>query len=189
MLRPGIEPMTSCSPERTLYLLSLCSIVITSLRGEGAGRCDVCLSVCPCFALSCLTILPLCAAGGLHFFILALPWDLFLFFNTQVESYMPYLALWDKISQNLDHLEANNHKIFQIPLNFQTILQRMLWRNKHKSHLVVFITRFLHLNKRLLTILGALQSDFCKNLSELYQISRKNLPYLTDFSPQHMACM
>ena len=27
-------------------------------------------------------------------------------------AYMPYLTLWDKISQNLAHLEANSHKIF-----------------------------------------------------------------------------
>ena len=37
--------------------------------------------------------------------------------------------------------------------------------------------------------MGELQSDFCKNLTEFYQISLKNLPYLTDFSPQLMACM
>ena len=30
---------------------------------------------------------------------------------------------------------------------------------------------------------------FCKNLTEFYQISLKNLPYPTDFSPQFMACM
>ena len=28
-------------------------------------------------------------------------------------SYMPYLTLWDKISQNLAHLEGNSHKKFQ----------------------------------------------------------------------------
>ena len=33
-----------------------------------------------------------------------------------------------------------------------------------------------------------LQRDFCKNLTEFYQISLKNLPYLTDFSPQLTAC-
>ena len=66
-------------------------------------------------------------------------------------AYIPCLTLWDKISQNLAHLEANSHK--------------------------------------LLTILGELQSDFYKNLTEFYQISLKNLPYLTDFSPQLMACM
>ena len=60
--------------------------------------------------------------------------------------YMPYLALWDKISQNLAHLEASSHKIVQILQSFQTILQHILWRNKHKSHFVVLITRFLHLH-------------------------------------------
>ena len=28
-------------------------------------------------------------------------------------SYMPYLTLWDKISQNLAHLEANSHKVIK----------------------------------------------------------------------------
>ena len=37
--------------------------------------------------------------------------------------------------------------------------------------------------------MGELQSDFCENLTEFYPISLKDLPYLTDFSPQLMACM
>ena len=45
---------------------------------------------------------------------------------------MPYLTLWDIIHLNLNHLEANSHKIFQISQKFQTILQHILWRNKHK---------------------------------------------------------
>ena len=57
---------------------------------------------------------------------------------------MPYLTLWDEISQNLAHLEANSHKIFLISQNFQTILQHILWRNKHISYFVVFITSFIH---------------------------------------------
>ena len=60
---------------------------------------------------------------------------------------MPYLILWDKISQNLAHLEASSHKIFQISQNFQIILQNILWRNKHTSLFVVFTTSFLHLDK------------------------------------------
>ena len=56
----------------------------------------------------------------------------------------PYLTLWDKISQNLAHLLANSRKIFQISQNFQTILKHILWRNKHKSHFVMFITSFIY---------------------------------------------
>ena len=45
---------------------------------------------------------------------------------------MPYLTLWDKISQNLPnylaHLEDSSHKILQISQNFQTILQHILWK-------------------------------------------------------------
>ena len=56
---------------------------------------------------------------------------------------MPYLTLWDKISQNLAHVEAISYKIFQISQNFQTILQHILWRNKHKSRFVVFYHKLL----------------------------------------------
>ena len=33
--------------------------------------------------------------------------------NSAWESYMPYLTLWDKISQTLAYLGANSHKIFK----------------------------------------------------------------------------
>ena len=44
------------------------------------------------------------------------------------------------------------------------------------------------MNKKLQTILGELQSDVYENLTEFCRISLKILPYLTDFSPQLMAC-
>ena len=62
------------------------------------------------------------------------------------KTYMPYLTLWDKISQNLAHLEGNAHKK-PISQNLQTILQQILWRNKYKSNTIVVITRFLHEKK------------------------------------------
>ena len=106
-----------------------------------------------------------------------------------METYMPYLTLWDKISQNLAHLESNSHEILHILQNFQTILQHILWGIEHKSHFVVFITSFLHLNKGFWLFWGRSKVVFEKNLTEFYQISLKDLPYLTDFSPQLMACM
>ena len=75
---------------------------------------------------------------------------------------MPYLTLWDKISQNLAHLEANSQKIFQISQNLQTILQHIWWRNKHKSHCVMFITSFLHLNKGFWLFWGSSKVIFVK---------------------------
>ena len=74
---------------------------------------------------------------------------------------MPYLTLWDKISQNLAHLEANFHKIFKSQ-NFQTILQHILWRNEHKSHFVVFITSFLHINTGFWLLLESSKVIFVK---------------------------
>ena len=101
------------------------------------------------FAERTVTLLVLSCRGSNFFFILGnnviyfvgvwgggirFPW----------EAYMPYLTLWDKISQNLAHLEVNSYKILQISQNFQTILQHSLWRNKHTSHFVVFNTSFIH---------------------------------------------
>ena len=43
--------------------------------------------------------------------------------------------------------------------------------------------------KRHMTIFREPQSDVQENLPEFCQISLKILPYLTDFSPQIMACM
>ena len=74
-------------------------------------------------------------------------------------------------------MEANSNKIFQISQNFQTILQIILWRNKHKSRFAVFITSFLHLNKGFWLFLGSSKLTFVKNLTEFYQISLKNVPF------------
>ena len=52
---------------------------------------------------------------------------------------MPYLTLWDQISQNLAHLAS--YKSFQIWQNFQTISQHILWRNKRKSHLSLYLSQ------------------------------------------------
>ena len=92
-------------------------------------------------------------------------------------------SLW-----NLAHQEANSHKNFQISQNFQTILKHTLWRNNHISHFVVFITSFIHSNEGFWQFWGSFKLIFVK-ISEFYQIFLKNLPYLTNFSPQLMACM
>ena len=60
---------------------------------------------------------------------------------------MPYLTLWDKISQNLAFLEGNSHKKFKSHRIFRPFYNTFLWRNKHKSHTVVVFTSFLNENK------------------------------------------
>ena len=75
---------------------------------------------------------------------------------------MPYLTIWDLISQNLAHLEANSHKNFQISQNFQTILEHSLWRNKHTTHFVVFITSFIHSNNSFWLFWGSFKVIFLK---------------------------
>ena len=64
-------------------------------------------------------------------------------------TYMPYLTLWDKISQNLAYLEASSYKIFNShPHEFSNQLMTHLWRNKtHLALFVVFIRSFLYFNK------------------------------------------
>ena len=102
--------------------------------------------------------------------------------------YMPYLTLWEKISQNLAHLEANSRKIFQISQNFQNILQQILWRNKYNSNFVVFITSFLHLSKGFWLFWGSSKVIFGKISQNLIK-SRLNTCIISDFSPQLMAFM
>ena len=92
--------------------------------------------------------------------------------NGHISAYMPYLR-WDKASQNLAHMQANFHKIFQISQNFQTILQHILWRNKHKSCLCLSQASYIW-------IFWGSSSDFCQKLTEFYAITLKTLPYLTD---------
>ena len=86
---------------------------------------------------------------------------------------MPYLTVWDRISQNLVHLEDNSHKIVQLSQNFHTILQHILWRNKHKSHFVVFITSFLHLNKAFWLLLGCSKVIFVKISQDFFALSHR----------------
>ena len=68
---------------------------------------------------------------------------------------MPYLTLWEKILQNLAHLEANSHKIFQIPENCQTILQHILWRININPHFVTLVLYLYLLNKGFWLFWGA----------------------------------
>ena len=96
---------------------------------------------------------------GLDIFILECCCTIFT-----LSTYMPYLTLWDKISPNLAHLDGNSHKKFRSQ-NFQTILQQIL------------------------DYFGGALMWCLRNLAEFRQISLKILPYLTDFSPQFMACM
>ena len=87
------------------------------------------------------------------------------------DSYMPYLALILKTSQNSAHLEINAHLI--------EFSDHLTINEEHKSHYVVFITSLLYLNKGFWLFSGGcqLQSDFCKISQNFNQISLKNLPY------------
>ena len=54
---------------------------------------------------------------------------------------MPYLILWDKISQNLAYLEASSHKIFQISQNFQTILNNTFYEEINIKHSLLCLSQ------------------------------------------------
>ena len=70
-------------------------------------------------------------------------------------SYMPYLTLWDKILQNLACLEGDSHKKNSNLTEFRPFSQQILWRNKHKSHIVVVFTSFMHETKDFRVYLGS----------------------------------
>ena len=84
--------------------------------------------------------------------------DNFYGFHNLVLHYSPHTC--ERKSHRI--CQANSHKIFQISQNFQNILQHILWRNNHKSHFVVFITSFLHLNKGIWLFWGSFKVIFIK---------------------------
>ena len=69
---------------------------------------------------------------------------------------------------HISYCEIKSHRIWPIwkpiPIsqNFQTILQHMLWRNKHTSYFVVFITNFTHYDKGFWLFWGSLKVIFVK---------------------------
>ena len=102
---------------------------------------------------------------------------------------MPYLTLWDKIiSQNLANLEANSHKIFKSRRIFRQSCNTFYEEiNSHHTLLCLSQTSYIII-KAFDYFGGSFKVIFVK-ITEFYQISLKNLPHLTDFSPQLMACM
>ena len=108
----------------------------------GWKKCPICCyELCHHYAL-------ICWCSTMKFYVITM----WLYVHVQP---MPYLTLWDKILQDLAHLEGNSYKKVQISQNFQTILQQILWRNKHKSHPVVVFTSFLHEKKKTLDYFGS----------------------------------
>ena len=107
------------------------------------------------------------------------------FYNT---AYMPYLTLWDKISHNLAHLEASSHKIIKSHRIFRPSYTTF-YEEINIKHTVVFITSFLHISKGFWLLWGSFKVIFVKISQNFINSHLKNLPYLTDFSPQLMACM
>ena len=95
------------------------------------------------------------------------------------------------LTLNLNFFCREKISLSGTPISLPKIADLPIWAQQKITcmHFVVFITSFLHLNKFSFDNFGKLQSDFCKNCTEFYQISLKNLPCLTDFSPQLMACM
>ena len=82
---------------------------------------------------------------------------------------MPYLTLWDKISQNLAQLEGNSHKKFKYHRIFRSIYNGF-YEEINIYHTLMWFSQ-------------------AENLMKFCQISLKILHYLTDFSPQLMAYM
>ena len=92
---------------------------------------------------------------------------------------MPYLTLWDKISQNLANLEGNSHK---------TVKSHRIFRLLFNIFYEEINISFLHELKDFRQYWRSSKVMF-KKLSQNFVKSPLILPYLTDFSPQLMACM
>ena len=88
-------------------------------------------------------------------------------------AYMPYLTLWDKISQNLAHLEAISHKIFKSHSIFRPSY-KIFYEEININHTLFRLSEaFYILNKSFWLFWGSSKVT-CKNLTEFYPISLKN---------------
>ena len=92
--------------------------------------------------------------------------------------------------------EIKSHRILPLWKPFSNLtefsdhLNNTLYEEIYINHTLLCLSQASYIKLKIfLTILWELQSDFCKNLTEFYWISLKNLGYLIDFSPQLMACV
>ena len=84
---------------------------------------------------------------------------------------------------------ADSHKIFKSHRIFR-LCKNTFYKETILNHTLLCLSKVSYIKiKVFLVMLGEFHSDFCENLTEFYQISLKILVYLTDFSPQFMACM
>ena len=60
--------------------------------------------------------------------------------------YMPYLTLWDKISQNLAHLEGNSHKKFWSHRIFRPFYNRF-YEEININHTLLWFSQASHMKK------------------------------------------
>ena len=113
--------------------------------------------------------------------------------------------VWDSINNNNNHTchisqcEIKSHRIWPIwkPIPIRFFKSHRIFRSSYKTfyeeinkyHALLCLSQASYIQIKAFDYFGGLQSDFCKNLTEFYQSSIKNLLYLTDFSPQLMACM
>ena len=62
-------------------------------------------------------------------------------------TYMPYLTLWDKISQNFAHLEGNSHKKFKPRRIFRSFYNRC-YEEININYTLLWFLSFLHEKKK-----------------------------------------
>ena len=101
--------------------------------------------------------------------------------------YMPYLTLWDKISQNLADLEANSCKILQISEFSDQFTTR--YKEINIYHTLLCLSQASYIKIKAFGCFGGSPKWFLWKSHRILSISLKNLPDLTDFNPQLMARM
>ena len=97
---------------------------------------------------------------------------------------------------HISHCEIKSHRIWPMwkPNSHKVIKTHRIFRPSYNTfneeinihHTLLWLSQTSYI---IIKVFGELQSDLCKNHTEFYQISLKNLPHLTEFSPQLMACM
>ena len=80
-------------------------------------------------------------------------------------TYMPYLTLWDKISQNLALLKANSHKIFKSHRIFVPS-KNTIYKEIIINPILLCLSQISYMKIKAFWLFLWSSSDFCENLTE-----------------------
>ena len=103
-------------------------------------------------------------------------------------AYMLYLTLWDKISQNMAHLEGDSHKVFKSHIIFRPFYNRF-YEEININHILLWFSQASYMNEKYFRLYWGSPKVTFKKISQNFAKSPLKFCLISMFSPQLLACM